>query len=205
MSSNPNWTPVLSVKNNKFLLVDDSVVVSQLMVGVIVELDKDFEAANHVATIGSGIRTESKQLTIIRNYAIAERIHQEFPAILTCTVDDILQYENEPVFAWQPSWCRLLQKGYKIDPIRPAVVLFDYIGSSGKNLRGHELEASKHIVPDAKVEEYCAFDVRGGANGLEDEAKIIGSVFESARIPELVAFKPEPKQNTIHCDVRRKT
>lgn len=178
--------------DNKFLIVKKGVVLTEDIDPVIHELDAYFKAANVFAVVTSGLRDAAAQLRIIRSALTTRGIAKDYQDAF----DDIgkkIEYEGEEVYAWQPGWSKLLNIGYIVNPPYPAKVLMDYIRpGSTENKKGKIIGATPHATG-------LAFDVGGGANGLNDEIKVIESA--KGKIKGLKGYLIERNNNAIHVDV----
>ena len=178
-------------QNNKHLIVRPGVDLTDIIDPVIVSLDPYFEG--RTAYVTSGLRTTAHQLSIIRDYAFRKGISREFPEVITATLDAKTLFEGHAVFAWQPAWSRLLERGIIINPPIAAAPLFDYV-RGGVNKKGIIIMPSPHMRG-------TAFDIGGGSDGVEDERLIIALAI--GKVPGLVRVLVERENNAIHCDCAR--
>lgn len=176
---------------NTNLIVRPGVLLTDTIDPVIAALDPFFEGRH--AYVTSGLRSKENQLDVIRMYAKLKGVAKEFPAVLTATVDAKAMYEDRSVFAWQPAWSRLLERGIIINPPIAAAPLFDYV-RGGVNKKGVVIMPSPHMRG-------TAFDIGGGSDGVEDERLIIALAVGS--VPGLVRVLVERENNAIHCDCAR--
>ena len=137
---------------NKNLIVRPTVTLTEIIDPVIAALDPFFEGRH--AYVTSGLRTKDDQLAIIKTYAALKGVAKEFPSISTATLDGKTMFEGHAVFAWQPAWSRLLNRGVIINPPIAAAPLFDYI-RGGVNKKGVIIMPSPHMRG-------TAFDIGGG-------------------------------------------
>ena len=184
----------MDVRQNKFLRVLPTVILTPVIEPVIVQLEEAFEKANHIAFVTSGKRTESHQLRIIRDYALQYGIHKEFPDGMTCDVNDKYTFEGKQVYVWQPMLCRLHTKGLIINPPISCVALFDY-PYFGRNLKGLMLPVSNHIPGNA-------FDIDGGSNGIKDETEILEKAIKEGRVKGIINIVPERNNNCLHSNCK---
>lgn len=173
---------------NRWLIVRPGVELTDTIDPVIRALDEHFDGRH--AYVTSGLRTKEHQLEIIKTYAKLKGVAREFPAVLTATLDAKTFFDGHAVFAWQPAWSRLLERGVIINPPVAASPLFDY-ARGGKNLKGAVIMPSPHIRG-------TAFDIGGGADGIEDEREIIALAV--GKVAGLVRVLPERENNAIHID-----
>jgi len=173
---------------NKWLIVRPGVELTDTIDPVIRALDPYFEGRH--AYVTSGLRTKEHQLDIIKQYAKLKGIAREFPAILTATLDAKTFFDGHAVFAWQPAWSRLLERGVIINPPVAASPLFDYV-RGGVNKKGVIIMPSPHMRG-------TAFDIGGGVDGIEDERAIIALAI--GHVAGLVRVLPERENNAIHVD-----
>jgi hypothetical protein len=171
---------------NKNLIVRPGVDLTDTIDPVISALDPYFEG--RLAYVTSGLRTKEHQLDIIKQYAKLKGIAKEFPAVLSATLDAKTFFEGHAVFAWQPAWSRLLERGVIINPPVAASPLFDYV-RNGKNLKGVVIMPSPHMRG-------TAFDIGGGSDGVEDERLIIALAI--GKVAGLSGVLVERENNAIH-------
>jgi len=184
----------MNAANNKFLIVKRGVRLNDRIESAIVELDKDFEAANLVAYVTSGERSSQDQLDTIRKYCARYEVDIEFPEIKTCGVLDKINFgEGKKLFTWQRAWSRLLNKGVIINPPLPAEVLFDYI-RNGVNKKGTQIGHSPHYFGKA-------FDIGGGFDhDITNEVKVLQAAIDRG-INGIKGYLPERKNNCLHVDI----
>lgn len=192
----------MTYKDNKFLIVLPTVKLTPIIIPVIEKLEPYFAAANHVAYVVSGERDAGRQMKIIRDYAIAKGIAKNFPAAMTCGIDDKTTFNGEEVYVWQPLLSTLNSLGLVINPPRPAKVLFDYPYPLGNgeftNLKGKVMPASNHIaIPGVNK---MAMDIDGGSNGIDDETKIVKGAMPF--IPQITAIVSERNNNCLHLNCK---
>lgn len=178
-------------ENNTWLHVQSGVKLNPGLDDVIADLDPYFARAKLAARVTSGVRSREHQLEIIRRYSILKHIAVEFPDVMTCGLDDRTWYKGQHIYTWQPPWSRLLNLGIIINPPIPAVCLFDYI-RNGANRKGHLILSSPHMRG-------MAFDVGGGADGAEQEYKVITDAFPL--VARIRAILLERENNAVHVDV----
>ena len=175
---------------NQWLLVKNSVKLTESIDPVIYALDDYFMEANLVAYVTSGLRAPEDQLRIIRN-EVQRRSLQGY----TDVFDDInkkIQFDGAEVFAWQPAWSKLLSLGCVVNPPYPAVVLMDYFRPGSKENRKGKL------IGDSPHTRGTAFDISGGVNGVTDEAQLIEKAM--GKVKGLKGYLIERNQNCVHVD-----
>jgi len=176
---------------NKFLLVKDSVVLTEHITPVIERLDPFFEAHKLTAWVTSGLRTAGDQLRIIRNELNKRGLSGGYQQAF----EDIgakIQYEDQEVYAWQPAWSKLLSVGFIVNPPYPAVALMDYIRPGSKvNKKGQMIGDSPHTRG-------TAFDIGGGKDGVTNEAMVMEKAMGNVR--GLKGYLIERNNNAIHVD-----
>lgn len=174
---------------NKFLIVRSNVVLTEHIDEVIFTLDPYFEKANLKAYVTSGLRDALAQLRIIRNGITKYKLANKYPE----TFEDInkkIVFEGKEVYGWQPGWSKLLNLGYVVNPPFPAEALMNYFRpGSTENSKGRMIQASPHYRG-------TAFDIGGGANGINDEL----AVLQGATVPGMKGFLVERTNNAIHVD-----
>ena len=173
---------------NKNIIVRPGVLLTEAIDPVIAALDPFFEGRH--AYVTSGLRSKENQLELIRQYAKLKGVAKEFPAVLTATLDAKTFFEGHAVFAWQPAWSRLLERGVIINPPIAASPLFDYM-RGGVNKKGVIIMPSPHMRG-------TAFDIGGGSDGVEDERVILALAI--GHVPGLSRVLVERENNAIHID-----
>lgn len=181
----------MTVEENKFLIVKKNVILTPHIIPVIVALDPEFEAANLIAYVTSGLRGPKDQLRIIRNELNERNLSQYYQDAFE-DIGKKIQFEGEEVYAWQPGWSKLLSVGFIVNPPYPAKVLMDYYRpGSSENRKGKIIGATPHAYG-------TAFDVGGGPDGVTNEAQVIEKA--KSKIPGLKGYLIERNNNAIHCD-----
>ena len=193
------------LSDNKFLIPStiNPPIITPLIERGAVGLEEYFAKHNIHAFITSGGRTEEHQLDIIRMYCKQKGVDVEFPAILTCTVDELIQFGDEPIPAWLPALNRLLQKGIMINPPRPVNTLWDYLRSdSTARPAGTHLDRSEHqkaLLPGTKI---AALDIGEGNHSLAEIELPVKEALAEKKIIELVGCRFEAANRAVHCDLR---
>lgn len=175
----------MSSKNNKFLIVQSTVILTPIIEPVIIALDAYFERANLKALVTSGLRDANDQLRVIRGYLTKKGLAEKYESAMTCAVDA----KENGEYVWQKAWSNLLNIGVIINPPYDAVCLMDY-----KNKKGQII----HQTPHARG---TAFNIGGGGNGVDDEAKVIQTALDD-NLKGLVSFLKERENNAIHCNCK---
>src|SRR6188768_326579 len=130
---------------NKWLLLKNSVKLTEHIDPVIHALDEYFKEANLVAYVTSGLRGPEDQLRIIRNEIVRRAIQGYSDIFDPDALNKKIQYEEREVYAWQPAWSKLLSLGFIVNPPYPAVVLLDYFRpGSTTNRKGQLIGDSPH-------------------------------------------------------------
>lgn len=180
----------MSSKDNKWLIVKPTVILTPIIEPVIVALDKFFEQAKLQAYVTSGLRDANNQLEVIRGYLIKKGLAKQYPQAMAGRVDDFEFGE----YSWQMAWSHLLNLGVIINPPVAAKCLmhttYDKVDRFGKTI---------NQTPHAKGN---CFDV-GGATGLDptikDELVVIDLALK-IKVPGLLSRLPEPNNGAIHLD-----
>jgi len=181
-------------RNNKFLIVAPTVVLTPLIDGVITELDTWFEMYGRTARVTSGLRSAQQQLEIIRHYAKINNVDKEFPRVMTCSLLSKYMFNAMSVYEWQPALSRLLNMNVIIAPPFQMIALFDYV-RDGVNKRGQIINPSPHFRG-------TAFDI-GGATGkpdVSDELEVVKAAYESKEIANYKGYLIERQNNCVHSD-----
>lgn len=176
---------------NKFLLVKDSVVLTEHIKPVIERLDPFFEAHKLTAWVTSGLRRAEDQLRIIRNELNRRGLSAEYPQAF----EDIgvkIQYNDQEVYAWQPGWSKLLSVGFIVNPPYPAKVLMDYFRPGSKENRKGKL------IGDSPHTRGTAFDISGGKDGVFNESLVLERAM--GNVTGLKGYLIERNQNCVHVD-----
>ena len=178
--------------DNKWLLVNKNVILTEHIDPVIAALDPYFESSNLKAHVTSGLRGPEDQLRIIRTEltrrGLAGEYQEAFDGITTKTA-----YEGQEVYSWQPGWSKLLSLGFIVNPPYPAKVLMDYFRpGSNDNRKGQVIGQTPHASGRA-------FDIGGGPDGIHQEIRVIESAM--GEVKGLKGFLPERNNNAIHVDV----
>lgn len=177
--------------DNKWLVVNKNVILTEHIDPVIFQLDAHFKAANLVAHVTSGLRDAESQLRIIRN-ALNQRGLSQYYQTAFDDISGMTMYEGEEVYNWQIAWSKLLSVGFIVNPPYPAKVLMDYYRpGSNVNKKGQIIGASPHITG-------TAFDIGGGIGGIVEEFKVILSAM--GHVKGLKGYLTERNNNCLHID-----
>lgn len=174
---------------NKWLIVKPHVILTEYIDPVIFGLDDGFKQANLRSYVSSGLRTPEDQLRIIRNELtrrnLAQYYQEAFDLITSKTI-----YEGVEVYGWQVGWSKLLSVGFIVNPPFAAKCLMDYFRpGSSENKKGQFIKQSPHTKG-------TAFDIGGGADGLDNELNVV----RSSKILGLKGFLLERNNNCLHVD-----
>lgn len=180
----------MSVKDNKFLIVLDHVVLTTTIEPVIIALDKYFEEANLKAFVTSGLRDAEDQLRIIRQYLKSKGLHLKYSNAMIGKATDKLPNGE---YIWQMGWSALLNAGIIINPPLQAVLLMDYFNAKGINRKGDTFNQTPHATGKP-------FDIGGGADGLNNEIAVIEKAKKD--IPSIVGWVIERNNNCLHVDCK---
>jgi hypothetical protein len=179
----------MSVKENKWLIVKENVVLTPIIEPVIVALDVYFQQHNLKAYVTSGLRDENDQLNVVRSYLTKKELHAKYPAAMTCQVDD---KNPDGTYVWQMAWSNLLNVGVIINPPFKAVCLMNYV-RNGINKKGKTINQTPHAGGKA-------FNIGGGGNGIMDEVAVLNDAVKEKKIPGLKSFLQERENNALHVD-----
>jgi hypothetical protein len=176
---------------NKWLTVAKNVILTDNIDSVISALDPFFESAGHKSIVTSGLRTPQDQLRIIRNAIVNHRLANEYQEVFE-DINKKITYQGQEVYAWQPAWSRLLNLNFIVNPPFDSIVLFDYIRpGSIENKRGKMIYQSPHTRG-------TAFDIGGGADGLDNELAIIKEA--KGKVKGIKGYLLERNNNCLHVD-----
>ena len=181
--------------DNKWLRVNPDVVLSPAIEPVIVALDGEFERAQLLAFVTSGVRDRQKQLAAIRNYAMDNGLRAEFPVLNGSADLDAQVVVGTQMFPlWQVLWSRLLTMGVLINPPQRAPVLFRYQHPVRKVWiePGTVIPASAHFYG-------TAFDV-GARTQLDEKLAVIETAKLTGRVQGIIGITPEHANHAIHID-----
>ena len=170
---------------NKFLVVQSQVVLTPAIDNVIALLDPVFEKENLQAHVTSGLRTADKQLSLIKEKAIALGVDKEFPEIHDAAVT------NQA--SWIKAWSRLLTKGFMINPPVSAECAFDYKKPTG------EVRKAGHLIGISNHQRGHSFDIGGEIEKIE---ALIKSVIANEKEIPIAGFLFEPVNHAVHVDAR---
>lgn len=179
---------------DEWLIIRSGVVLTPIIEPVIEALKPWFERQEVRAWVTSGLRDPSSQLRIIRNLAIEKGIDQEFSAIKSCKIDDVIDFGGRTVRAWQPAWSRLLNLSVLVNPPVPAEALFD------QHRDGVLYAKAGRIIGPSPHFAGTAFDIGGGEGGIKEELPVVRDAFMSGTIAGMKGFKAEHNNNAIHID-----
>lgn len=179
--------------NNKWLIVLDSVRLTDTIDPVIAALDPYFEKAGLKAFVTSGLRTSNDQLRIIQKYLIRQGLDKTYSECAKCTnvQSRNTKFNDEWVYDWQPGWSALLSVGVIVNPPLPAECLMDYI-RDGKNKKGQVIGSSPHFKG-------TCFDTGAGNNGPDDELAVIKQALADG-VKGLKGYLLERVNNCVHVD-----
>lgn len=182
-----------NVRDNKFLKVNPSVILTPVIEPVIAALESCFEAEGLVAVVTSGLRTPEDQLIVIQNFLRMKRLDVNYPEAMSGKIDTRFTWEGQEVYSWQPGWSALLNSGIIVNPPIAAICLLNYINAAGINRKGQSIPASNHIPGHA-------FDIGGGKNGLNDEVAVVLKYKD--KIPGIVDYVIERNNNCLHLNCK---
>ena len=174
--------------NNQWLIVKEQVELTQIIEDAIVTLDSYFAAAQLRSYVTSGYRSPAKQLGVIQQYLLQERLDQQYPDAMTCQVDDM---SEDGIYLWQLGWSALLNIGFIINPPYRAKCLLNYINNRGINMKGAYIGQTPHASG-------TAFDIGGGQNRIHDELAV---VMRAKRDMNFRQVRAEHSNNCVHVGV----
>lgn len=177
----------MTSKDNKWLIVKESVILTPVIERVIVSLDKYFEKHKLKAYVTSGLRDANAQLIVIKSYLKKKGLDGKYPQVMICKVEDKLPSGE---YVWQMAWSNLLNIGVIINPPIAAKCLMNYINKSGKNRIGSIISQTPHASG-------TAFNVGGGDNGIMDELAVLTDA-KNDKLAGLKDFLAERENNALH-------
>lgn len=181
----------MSYKNNQWLIVNPDVKMTPIIEPVIIGMEEICKRLGIKMYVTAGERDSVDQLNTVRKYCKRYKVDAEFPEILTCKFTDKLA---DGTYTWQKPWSRLLNTGIIINPPMPAICLFDYI-RDGVNKKGKQIGHSPHYYKRA-------YDVGGGIDhDITNELPVVQLAMKE-KLPGLVGYLPERKNNCIHIDCK---
>jgi hypothetical protein len=179
----------MNATNNKWLLVNEGVKLTDSIEPVIVSLDAHFEKNKVRAFVTSGLRDPDAQIKVIQSYLRKKGLDKKYPLVMNCRATDV---DAEGHYVWQLAWSHLLSTGLIINPPFRAMCLMDYY-RGGKNKKGQWINQTPHASGKS-------FDIGGGANGMMDEARIVKAALAENSIPGLKGILEEGENNAVHID-----
>ena len=178
--------------DTEWLIVKPEVRLNPTLIRTIVAMDVEFKRSGLKAYVTSGERTSEDQLNTIIKYIKRYKVDAEFPEILTCGVNDIIDLGHTKIYKWQRGWSKLLNIGVIINPPKPAKCLFDYI-RDGVNKKGKVIGYSPHFWGKA-------YDIGGGTDhDISNELPVVQACMRK-KIEGMKGYLPERKNNCIHID-----
>lgn len=183
----------MNVLDNEFLIVDDDVKLTPVIIPVICGADKIFKREGLKSRVTSGLRTSRDQLDTIVKYCKRYNIDAEFPEILTCGINDKIDFgQSGKIYTWARAWSKLLEIGVIINPPFPAKCLFDY-WRDGRNKKGQMIGHSPHYYGNA-------FDNGGGLDHDITNELVCWEIAKREKLPGFKFALPERKNNCVHID-----
>lgn len=176
---------------NKFLLIKQSVVLTEHITPVIEALDKYFEEARLIAYVTSGLRSPEDQLRIIQNQLKARGLDKYYPEAFGHIGGKYI-FQGQSVWNWQPGWSKLLSVGFIVNPPYPATVLMDYYRP------GNSVNKKGQLIGDSPHTRGLAFDIGGAQDGVVNEAQVIEKA--KGKVKGLKGYLVERNNNAIHVD-----
>ncbi len=177
---------------NKFLILKAGFKNTAIIDPVLTGLDKICEELGIKLLATSGLRDSTDQLDLIRKYLINNGLRNQYEDVFKHNFDEkVTDPTHGEIYAWQLGWSRLLNIGVIVNPPKDAICLLDY-KRDGINKKGMLIHKSPHFNG-------TCIDLGGGNNGLEDELKVV-KLAMARKLPGLVGYLYEPKNNAIHLD-----
>lgn len=176
-------------ENNRFLIVQKTVVLTPVIEPVIIALDAYFERDNLQALVTSGLRDAEDQLRVIRTYLVKKGLSEKYPEAMGGDARTIVAGK----YTWQRGWSALLNVGVIINPPLAAKCLMDTTFDS-RNRKDQLIQQTPHAKG-------TAFNIGGGGNGVADEAAVIQKAVAD-KLPGLVSFLVERENNAVHCNCK---
>lgn len=152
-------------------------------------LDPFFD--NLPTLITSGYRSSRDQVEVILQLAKSNGLYGNFTELREFKDSDpAVKFpfdSKEQIYWWQRAWSKLLENGVIVNPPLMATCLYDYIRSSGENMKGKVLQPSNHS--------------QGNAVDLSAKEQMDEKVqrLESAKRSGVIkSYMVERKQNCLH-------
>jgi len=177
----------MKAKDNKWLIVLPTVILTPTIEPIIVKLDKYFEEAKLKAYVTSGLRSSEDQLRVIRSYLKKKELDIKYPEAMSCGLNE---KHPDGTYVWQLGWSALLNSGLIINPPLKAQVLMNYI-RNGINKKGQVINQTPHSTG-------TALDIGGGANGIHDELAVLTKAHKDLKFKQLLA---EHDNNCVHIGI----
>jgi hypothetical protein len=182
----------MKASENKFVILKSGFKTTDIIDPVLVGLDAIARRLGIKTIATSGLRDSNDQLDIIRKYLTDNGLKSQFEDTFLHGFDEkITDPKYGQIYAWQLGWSKLLNIGVIVNPPKAAICLLDYM-RDGINKKGKLIHESPHFYGTSA-------DLGGGANGIDDELKIVKTAMEE-KLPGLVGYLIERKNNAIHCD-----
>jgi hypothetical protein len=191
----------VNANENKWLIVEPTVILTPSIEPVIVELDEWFRMYQCRSFVTSGKRTPAQQFIIIRDAAIERGLDKEFPSILHADLNSLMVLDGQTVPVWRVVLSKLLTIGFLVNPPMAACVLFDYVHPKhGKIPAGTLIQPSPHFKG-------TSFDIGGRGESADktigDELDVLKRAFDSGSVSNLLSYTVERENNALHCDCKR--
>ena len=177
--------------DNKWLIVNKNVILTEHIDPVIRGLDAFFEEFKIISHVTSGLRSAEDQIRIIRSALVNKGLGDEYAEAFDPITDKMI-FEDEEVYSWQPGWSKLLNTGFIVNPPYPAKVLMDYFRpGSTANRKGQIIGQTPHASGRA-------FDIGGGPDGIQQEIRVIEVAM--GKVKGLKGYLIERNNNCVHVD-----
>lgn len=187
----------MKASDNVFLTLNLGVKLTPVTEAVIVGLEPYFREAGLHARVTRCLSDAYDQLKIIQHYLSSNGLASKYPEAMNCTNP---AERSGGLYVWQMAWSNLLNIGVIINPPLRAKCLMNYYGPTGDgpNKIGQEINQTPHVTGNC-------LDI-GGKGGLDatinDELVPVQNA-AAKKLPGLVKFLPERKNNAIHIDCKK--
>lgn len=179
--------------DNKWLVVLDTVRLTDPTDNVIFSLEQEFMKAGLKAFVTRALSSSKDQLRIIQKYLQRKGLDSKYPETAFCQdLHARFKWQDKDVYQWQPGWSALLNSGVIINPPMPAECLMDYF-RNGENKKGDIIGATPHLKG-------MCFDIGGGGDGIANELAVVQKA-KAAGMKGIRGYLAEHANNCVHVDV----
>lgn len=194
---------------NKWLVVREGVILTDVIDPVILQLDPFFEQAQLKAFVTSGLRDAQHQLGIILNLADKNSLNEElfYNGLIGSPIDFKVKWSSAPLqntYWWQPIWSALLNRGVIVNPPLAAETLMDYYRKDELTGKLVLYKSAGYLIQPSPHFNGTAFDVGGGNDkDISNELAVIREATKDGGIKGFKGLVVERNNNCVHVDAER--